>query len=84
MAPQLSTEPGVGQVSVFGSMPYAARVQINPASLAAKGLGLEDVRNALVGASVNRPKGAIEGARSSRSRSIPTTSCTTPRNTATS
>src|SRR6185369_2895052 len=30
------------------------------ASLAAKGLGLEDVRNALVAASVDRPKGAIE------------------------
>src|SRR6201997_5837056 len=52
IAPQLSTQPGVGQVSVFGSMPYAARVQINPASLAAKKLGLEDVRNALVAASV--------------------------------
>jgi hydrophobe/amphiphile efflux-1 (HAE1) family protein len=61
IADRLSTEPGVGQVFVFGSMPYAARVQINPASLAAKGLGLEDVHNALVAASVNRPKGAIEG-----------------------
>ena len=61
IADRLSTEPGVGQVFVFGSMPYAARVQINPASLAAKGLGLEDVRNALVAATVNRPKGEIEG-----------------------
>src|SRR6516225_3687306 len=61
IADRLSTEPGVGQVFVFGAMPYAARVQINPASLAAKGLGLEDVRNALVAATVNRPKGAIEG-----------------------
>ncbi len=60
IADRLSTEPGVGQVFVFGSMPYAARVQINPASLAAKGLGLEDVRNALVAATVNRPKGEIE------------------------
>src|SRR5579864_5624471 len=62
LANQLSTEPGVGQVFVFGAMPYAARVQVDPASLAAKGLGLEDVRNALVAASVNRPKGAIESA----------------------
>ncbi len=61
IADQLSTEPGVGQVFVFGSMPYAARVQINPASLAAKGIGLEDVRNALVNATVNKPKGEIEG-----------------------
>ena len=60
IADRLSTEPGVGQVFVFGSMPYAARVQINPAALAAKGLGLEDVRNALVAATVNRPKGEIQ------------------------
>ncbi len=60
IADRLSTEPGVGQVFVFGSMPYAARVQINPASLAAKGLGMEDVRNALVAATVNRPKGEIQ------------------------
>src|SRR6516162_841356 len=60
LANRLSTEPGVGQVFVFGSMPYAARVQINPASLAAKGLGMEDVRNALVAATVNNPKGEIQ------------------------
>jgi len=60
IAERLSTEPGVGQVFVFGSMPYAARVQINPGALAAKGLGMEDVRNALVAATVNRPKGEIQ------------------------
>jgi hydrophobe/amphiphile efflux-1 (HAE1) family protein len=61
LADQLSTQPGVGQVFVFGSMPYGARVQINPAALAAKGLGLEDVRNALANATVNNPTGEIEG-----------------------
>jgi hydrophobe/amphiphile efflux-1 (HAE1) family protein len=60
LADQLSTQPGVGQVFVFGSMPYAARVQINPAALAAKGIGLEDIRSALVAATVNNPKGEIE------------------------
>ena len=60
IAERLSTEPGVGQVFVFGSMPYAARVQINPAALASKGLGMEDVRNALVAATVNNPKGEIQ------------------------
>ncbi|HEY2539345.1 MAG TPA: efflux RND transporter permease subunit [Stellaceae bacterium] len=60
IAERLSTEPGVGQVFVFGSMPYAARVRINPAALAAKGLGMEDVRSALVAATVNRPKGEIQ------------------------
>jgi hydrophobe/amphiphile efflux-1 (HAE1) family protein len=61
IADRLSTEPGVGQVFVFGSMPYAARVQINPATLAAKRIGLEDVRTALINATVNNPKGEIEG-----------------------
>src|SRR5438105_2369086 len=58
---RLSTVPGVGQVSIFGQKLYAARVQMNPAALAAHGIGLEDVRNALVNATVNEPKGAIEG-----------------------
>ncbi len=62
LAQRLSTVSGVGQVSIFGQKPYAARVQVNPAALAAHGIGLEDVRNALVAATVNLPKGGIEGA----------------------
>jgi hydrophobe/amphiphile efflux-1 (HAE1) family protein len=58
---RLSTVPGVGQVSIFGQKLYAARVQVNPAALAAHGIGLEDVHTALVNATVNEPKGAIEG-----------------------
>ena len=65
LAQQLSTVPGVSQVSVFGQKQYAARVQVNPGALAAHGLGLEDVRNALVASTVNGPKGAIEGAHQS-------------------
>jgi hydrophobe/amphiphile efflux-1 (HAE1) family protein len=61
LAQRLSTVSGVGQVSIFGQKPYAARVQVNPAALAAHGIGLEDVRNALAAATVNLPKGAIEG-----------------------
>src|SRR5467141_3181833 len=40
LAQRLSTVPGVGQVSIFGQKPYAARVQVNPAALAAHGIGL--------------------------------------------
>jgi multidrug efflux pump subunit AcrB len=58
---RLSTVPGVGQVSIFGQKLYAARVQVDPAALAAHGIGLEDVHNALVNATINEPKGAIEG-----------------------
>src|SRR5712691_3015911 len=61
LAERLSTVPGVGQVSIFGQKPYAARVRVNPAALAAHGIGLEDWRNALAAATVNLPKGSIEG-----------------------
>ena len=61
LAQQLSTVPGVSEVSVFGQKQYAARVEINPGALAAHRVGLEDVRNALVAATVNGPKGSIEG-----------------------
>lgn len=61
LAQQLSTVSGVSQVSIFGQKQYAARVEVNPGVLAAHGLGLEDIRNALVAATVNAPKGEIEG-----------------------
>ena len=61
LAERLSTVPGIGQVSIFGQKLYAARVQVNPSALAAHRIGLEDVRNALVNATVNEPKGSIEG-----------------------
>ena len=61
LAERLSTVPGVGQVFIFGQKQYAARVQVNPGELAAKGIGLEDVRAALGAATLNRPKGEIEG-----------------------
>src|SRR5215470_9920766 len=63
LAQRLSTVEGVGQVFIFGQKPYAARVQVNPAALAARGLGLEDVRNAITAATVNQPTGQIEGQR---------------------
>jgi hydrophobe/amphiphile efflux-1 (HAE1) family protein len=63
LAQRLSTVPGVGQVFIFGQKPYAARVEVNPTALAAHGIGLEDVRGALAGATVNLPKGSIEGPR---------------------
>ncbi|HTV44887.1 MAG TPA: efflux RND transporter permease subunit [Stellaceae bacterium] len=61
LAERLSMVPGVGQVFIFGQKPYAARIQVNPAALAAKGIGLEDVRNAIAAATVDEPKGEIEG-----------------------
>jgi hydrophobe/amphiphile efflux-1 (HAE1) family protein len=58
---QISQLPGVGQVLVGGQQTPAIRVQIDPARLAAMGLTLEDVRNVLTSATVDNPKGSIDG-----------------------
>jgi multidrug efflux pump subunit AcrB len=61
LAQKLSTVKGVSESRIFGQQPYAVRVQINPAALAARGIGLEEVRNALTTTTVNRPKGNLVG-----------------------
>jgi hydrophobe/amphiphile efflux-1 (HAE1) family protein len=63
LAQKLSTVKGVSLVSVYGQRSYAAHVQVDPGALAARSIGLEDVRNALTVATVNRPKGNLEGAK---------------------
>jgi multidrug efflux pump len=56
---KLSQVRGVGQVVVGGGSPPAVRVSVNPTVLNHFGLGLEDIRDALVNANANRPKGLI-------------------------
>ena len=58
---QLSQLPGVGQVLVGGQQTPAIRVQVDPARLAAMGMTLEDVRTVLTNATVDDPKGSIDG-----------------------
>ncbi|MEJ1974990.1 MAG: multidrug efflux RND transporter permease subunit [Acetobacteraceae bacterium] len=58
---QISQLPGVGQVLVGGQQTPAIRVQIDPEKLASTGLTLEDVRNVLTSATVDNPKGSIDG-----------------------
>jgi len=60
LAQKLSTVPGVSQVDVAGQQRYAVRAQVNPDALAARGIGLEDVRNALAATSIDQPKGNLE------------------------
>jgi hydrophobe/amphiphile efflux-1 (HAE1) family protein len=60
LAQKLSTVSGVSQVDVAGQQRYAVRAQVNPDSLAARGIGLEDVRNALATTSIDQPKGNLE------------------------
>ena len=58
---RLSQIPGVGLVSVAGGQRPAVRIQANPQSLAAYGLTLADLRNAISAANVNQPKGTLNG-----------------------
>ena len=61
LAQKLSQIAGVGLVTLSGGQRPAVRVQANPKALAANGLGLEDVRSAIVAANVKKAKGSLEG-----------------------
>jgi hydrophobe/amphiphile efflux-1 (HAE1) family protein len=61
LAQQLSQLTGVSQVTVGGQQKPAIRVQIDPARLAAMGMTMEDVRGVIATATVNSPKGSIDG-----------------------
>jgi hydrophobe/amphiphile efflux-1 (HAE1) family protein len=61
LAQKMSSIPGVAEVDIAGQQQYAVHVQVNPLALAARKIGLEDVRNALVSATLDEPKGNLEG-----------------------
>jgi hydrophobe/amphiphile efflux-1 (HAE1) family protein len=61
IAQKLATVNGVAESRIFGQKPYAVHVQVNPAALAARGIGFEELRAAISQASVNRPKGNLTG-----------------------
>jgi multidrug efflux pump len=58
---RLATIDGVGQVMLQGNQAYAMRIWIDPASLAARGLTVEDVQSALNAENVELPAGTLEG-----------------------
>jgi multidrug efflux pump len=60
LAQRLAQVEGVGQVTIGGGALPAVRVELQLPQLAQLGLGLEDVRQALVNANPNRPKGFVE------------------------
>src|ERR1041385_6183864 len=67
LAQKLSEVSGVGLVTIEGNQKPAVRVRVNPSALASLGLGMEDVRTALIQNNVNAPKGNFDGARQSYS-----------------
>ena len=65
LAQQISQIPGIAQVSIGGQQKPAVRVQIDPTKLAALGLQMEDVASVIAAATVDAPKGSINGAQRS-------------------
>jgi len=61
LSQQISQISGVSQVFIGGEQKRAVRMQVDPAKLAAMGMTLEDVRLLMVNATVNSPKGTIDG-----------------------
>ena len=61
LAQRISTISGVAQVIVFGSQKYAVRVQVDPRALAARGIGIDEVEQAIVRGNVNKPTGTLYG-----------------------
>jgi HAE1 family hydrophobic/amphiphilic exporter-1 len=61
MAQRISMINGVAQVQVFGSQKYAVRIQLDPKGLASKGLGINEVGDAVKNANVNIPTGTLYG-----------------------
>src|SRR5208282_1062610 len=59
LAQKLSEVTGVGLVTIEGNQKPAVRVRVDPAAIASFGLGLEDVRTALMANNVNAPKGSF-------------------------
>jgi hydrophobe/amphiphile efflux-1 (HAE1) family protein len=61
LAQQISQVPGVAQVAIGGQQKPAVRVQVDPVKIASLGLQLEDIAGVINAATVDAPKGAING-----------------------
>lgn len=61
LAPKIAQLSGVGLVSISGGQKPGIRIQVNPTSLSAYGINMEDVRTALTQTSVNTAKGNFDG-----------------------
>lgn len=61
LIPKISQISGVGLIGIGGQQKPAIRVRVDPQALANRGIGLEDVRNVLMQANVDQPKGTLNG-----------------------
>ncbi len=61
LAQKISQLSGVGAVTISGGQKKAVRIQANPTQLAAYGLNLEDLHNAITTTSLDAAKGSFDG-----------------------
>ena len=61
MAQRISTVSGVAQVNVYGSQKYAVRVQLDPDALTSRGIGIDEVADAVQRGNANLPTGTLYG-----------------------
>ncbi|MHB2020159.1 MAG: efflux RND transporter permease subunit, partial [Candidatus Xenobia bacterium] len=61
MAQRISMVDGVAEVDVYGSQKYAVHVQVNPDILAADGIGLDQIAQAIVTGNQKQPTGQFWG-----------------------
>ena len=61
IAQQVSQIAGVGQVQIGGQQKPSVRVQVDPVKIASLGIQLEDIANVITAATVDAPKGSING-----------------------
>ncbi len=62
IAQRISTISGVAQVMVIGAQKYAVRAQLDPRALASRGVGIDEVTQAVQAGNVNLPTGTLYGA----------------------
>lgn len=60
IAQRLSTVLGVAQVDLYGSQKYAVRVKVDPRELAARGIGIDEVTEAIREANSNAATGELD------------------------
>ncbi|MGH7277662.1 MAG: efflux RND transporter permease subunit [Candidatus Rokuibacteriota bacterium] len=61
LAQRMSTVSGVAQVQVYGSQKYAVRVELDPRALATRGIGIDEVEQAIRQSNPNLPTGTLQG-----------------------
>jgi len=58
---KLQTIPGIAEVDIWGERKYAMWIRVDPTRMDALGIGINDVRSALLNENVELPAGTLEG-----------------------